>query len=166
MRSKSEIFKPVVDQQPNSHTLRVAKVDANYPHELPARHYGGDAGYDLVASRTVNIPGHGFAEIPTNVKVALPEGTWAIIVGRSSTFQKRGLFVNPGIIDNGWRGELLTLVYNFSDKPTSVRRGERVSQLIIFNLVTPVVEEVETLPEGDRGEKGFGSTGGTEEATA
>jgi dUTP pyrophosphatase len=128
--------------------------------EKPTRHYDGDAGFDLFCSRTVTVPPGGFAQIPTNIKVALPIGIWAMITGRSSTFFNRQLLVQQAIIDNGWRGPLWSVVYNMSQKAVVVRRGDRISQLILFRLVTPEVMQVEELPESNRGEKGFGSTGG------
>jgi dUTP pyrophosphatase len=131
-------------------------------YEEPSRHYEGDAGFDLVCSRGCTIPPHGFAQIPTNIRIALPHGTWAMIVGRSSTFFKRQLLVQQAIIDNGWRGPIWSVVYNMCDKPITVRRGERISQLILFELIVPEVKRVEALPASDRGENGFGSTGVTE----
>lgn len=126
---------------------------------LPTRHYGGDAGYDLYVSRTVTVEPGLWVNIPTNTAVALPVGCWALIMGRSSTFHTKRLIVNPGIIDNGWRGELFSAVYNPTKSAVVVRRGERVTQLIVMQLTTPMIQRVGKLREGDRGEAGFGSTG-------
>lgn len=122
------------------------------------RFHIGDAGYDLEASRQVGIPPGGMGRIPTNVRVAMPPHTWAMLVGRSSSFFKRQLLVQTAIIDNGFRGELWCVAKNMSDKWVTVLKGERVMQIIMMPLLTPIVLEVEKLPDGDRGEKGFGST--------
>jgi deoxyuridine 5'-triphosphate nucleotidohydrolase len=125
------------------------------------RIYDGDCGYDLETSRVVTVPAHGFATIPTNVKIHLPQGCWALLAGRSSTFSKKHLFTNPGFIDWGWRGELLATVYNPTDQPCVIKKGDRFIQLVVFNLVIPQAYKVaaDDLPPGDRGERGFGSTG-------
>lgn len=140
--------------------LLVKRCDDNRPFCPPERHYEGDAGYDLSASTRIVVFPKAFAQIPTNVQVALPTGCWGMIVGRSSTFHKRNLICNPGIIDNGWTDELFGVVYNPNDRKVIINRGDRVVQLILFNLITPKMVEVEILPLRERGAKGFGSTGG------
>ncbi len=127
----------------------------------PVRHYEGDAGYDLTAVQMVAVHPGAFAQVPTNLVVAFPKGYWGMIVGRSSTFMKRNIITNSGIIDNGWRGELHATVFNPGKKIVNIMPGERVCQLILFKLMTPEAEEaleVEMGP-GDRGLAGFGSTG-------
>lgn len=136
-------------------------ADPDRPYYPPVHHYGTDAGFDLTVVQTVVVPQHGFAQLPSNIRVALPPGIWAMILPRSSTFYKRNLMVNSAVIDNGWRGELFGLVYNPMDKNVVVKVGERLYQLVLFKLITPTFLEVAgaELPEGDRGEHGFGSTG-------
>jgi dUTP pyrophosphatase len=133
--------------------------------DAPKRHYEGDGGWDLTVSRNVSVAPKTFAQIPTNIRMALPKGTWAMIVGRSSTFQRLNLIVNPSIIDNGWRGPLFGVVYNPTEKLVHVRKGDRVVQLVPFNLINMEVVRVKELREGERGDKGFGSTGGTNAPT-
>jgi dUTP pyrophosphatase len=129
----------------------------------PTRHYQDDAGYDLTVSRTVTIPPGGFAQVPHAIKVALPEGTWGLVLGRSSTFYRRCLIVNPGVIDVGWRGELLASVYNPSQtRHAQVKKGDRIAQLIVISVVPSDVAGAAQLEPGSRGERGFGSTGGWE----
>lgn len=140
--------------------ILVAKCDDRRPFVLPKRHYEGDAGFDLASAINLWVAAGTFAQVPTNVRVALPTGTWGLVVGRSSTFYRRNLIVNPGIIDNGWTGELFGVVFNPTQRRIYVQAGERLVQLLIFNLVVPAMEVVEELPERDRGVKGFGSTGG------
>jgi len=152
-----EVLEPIeVEHEP----MLVCRVDEKRPFVMPVRHYGGDAGFDLASAISVSVAPGTFARIPTNIRVALPPGTWAMIIGRSSTFYKRNLIVNPGIIDNGWTGEIFGVVYNPTARKSYVGVGDRLIQMIVFNLVTPDLLMVDTLPERDRGEKGFGSTGG------
>lgn len=129
--------------------------------EEPRRGYADDAGLDLVVSepRVVN-PGE-FVDIPCGVRAQLPDWSWGLITGRSSTLRKRGLMVNQGVIDAGYRGPLFAGVWNLTDEPVKVERGERIAQLLILHNGTRLVEveQVDRLDVGTRGENGFGSTG-------
>lgn len=137
-------------------------VNPSVIHECPKRHYSGDCGYDLTAVNSIIVSPKSFAQVSTNIRVSLPSGTWGMIIGRSSSFYKRGLMVYPGIIDGGWTGELFGMVYNLTEHPVIIKPGDRVVQFIVFNLVIPECKEVsaEDFPTGERGENGFGSTGG------
>jgi dUTP pyrophosphatase len=132
------------------------------PATQPAKSYPGDAGFDLTSSHSIVVQPGTFAQIRTNIAVALPKGVWALLKGRSSTFHRRGLIVNPGIIDSGYRGELVALVLNPNRHRVVVQEGERLFQLIPITMadIEVFAEQVEELPEGERGEMGFGSTGG------
>jgi dUTP pyrophosphatase len=149
---------PLFSTQPRQHQLLWAVANVNKPYTKPSRHYSGDAGLDLYTSeRTIVWPGK-FAMVPTNIQVALPHGTWCMLTGRSST-RNRGLAVMNGIIDNGYRGELFSTVLNTTEDALAIEVGERLVQLIVFNLMTPELVETPVLPDGERGDKGFGSTG-------
>jgi dUTP pyrophosphatase len=133
---------------------------------IPSRAHEGDAGYDLYASESVEVPLGEFRDIPTDVRVALPSGVWARITGRSSTLRRRGLLAVEGVIDTGYRGKLFAAVYNLTEK-TVVEKGERVAQLIPqVNLGSLEVAQAHTIREfqeipavDNRGSNGFGSTG-------
>jgi len=127
----------------------------------PRRAYEGDAGFDLVVSVSVDIMPGQFFDVPAGVRVELPPGVWAMVTGRSSTLRKRRLLVSQGIIDNGWRGELFTGVWNLGPERARVRRGERIAQLIPFHQASlqMTARRVERLGDSDRGTAGFGSTG-------
>lgn len=125
----------------------------------PQRYHCGDAGFDLFVSRDAVIPPRSFVDVHSDVAVALPPGYWVHIVGRSSTIRTKGLLVNPGVIDNGWRGELLVGVWNLLEEPVLVAAGSRIAQVIVYRLEAPAWELVECLPPGDRDQRGFGSTG-------
>lgn len=127
----------------------------------PRRAFDGDAGFDLVCSEPVMVRPGDFVDIPCGIAVEMPPGTWGLVVGRSSTLRKRGLFVPPGVIDNGWRGGMFAGTWNLGDKLARVERGDRIAQLIPMPLVAPGLRlaRVEELAGGDRGERGFGSTG-------
>lgn len=134
-----------------------------------ARAYEGDCGLDLATTEEVVIRPGGTADIPCGVAIALPPYTFGWITSRSSTWTKWGLQVMGGIIDEGWRGELFTLVYRpvvFPEKRDHelvVPVGTRLAQIIILPNLAAQVQmyrvRPEDLPGSDRGTNGFGSTG-------
>lgn len=127
----------------------------------PTRAFPDDAGLDIYVSQDMSIPPHGFVDIPSGIAVQLPSNYWGLLTGRSSTLRKRGLLVNQGVIDPGYRGELLAGVWNLTDFTVTVQSGERLAQLILMPNVTPEFEllQVERLDTHDRGTSGFGSSG-------
>jgi dUTP pyrophosphatase len=140
-----------------------APVDGQDPKDLhlPTRAYSDDAGLDLYVSKDVWVPANSFVDVPTALRVQLPPWSWGFLVGRSSTLRKRGLMVNPGIIDTGYRGELYVGVQNLSERPVLVKKDDRLAQLIVMGnatrRVTPVLED--DLEPHARGHNGFGSSG-------
>lgn len=127
---------------------------------MPTRGYAGDAGFDLYVTESGLINPGQYTEFATNVRVALPQGTWGLLVGRSST-AKRGLLVNQAVIDNGYTGSMFFGVTNVGHHTAQVNVGDRLAQIIPMPLLAagmPVVE-VDTMPATDRGDAGFGSTG-------
>ena len=101
--------------------------------------------------------------VPTGVAIALPDGYAAFVHPRSGLAARHGVtIVNaPGTVDAGYRGEIRVTLLN-TDPAQAVRfqRGDRIAQLIIQRVATPVFHEVDSLPGSARGENGFGSTGG------
>lgn len=135
-------------------------VKPECPGDVPSPQvYSGDAGYDLKVSQHVTIEPHEFVDVPTGLQIALPEGYWGMITGRSSTIRKYGLHVPTGVIDNGWRGDLFVGAYNLGPDTVRLYAGDRIGQLILFPLVHTHFVVVDSLPPSDRGTNGFGSTG-------
>jgi dUTP pyrophosphatase len=125
----------------------------------------GDAGIDLyvrgrLGQTYYEILPHQFVDLPAGCSVALPEGYWGLITGRSSTIRQRGLMVTQGVIDNGYRGPLFAGVWNLTSRPVRVAVGDRVAQLILLPTWAGRVALVDELPDTMRGTDGFGSTGG------
>jgi dUTP pyrophosphatase len=127
----------------------------------PTRAYPDDAGFDLYVSTSVTIPPQSFEDVHTDVSMELPSDSWGMLTGRSSTLRKKGLLVNQGIIDTGYRGELFIGCWNLTDKPVTLEPGDRVGQIIVLTNRTAALSltQVDTLSSHQRGLKGFGSTG-------
>ena len=123
----------------------------------------GDAGADLVAAESVLLEaGGGRALISTGVAIAIPEGFAGFVQPRSGLALKHGITClnTPGLIDSGYRGELKVLLINTDPNETfEVKKGERIAQLVIQKVEECNFQEVEELPDSERGETGFGSSG-------
>jgi dUTP pyrophosphatase len=129
---------------------------------LPAAHHPGDAGLDLRANADLEVLPGERAMIPTGVAVAIPDGHAGLVLPRSGLASKFGLTLanSPGLIDAGYRGELIVAAVNLDrTEAVQIAKGDRIAQLVIVAL--PSVESgwVEELPASDRGADGFGSTG-------
>jgi dUTP pyrophosphatase len=125
---------------------------------LPIRQNEDDAGYDISSDCTVSIPPKGKCLVSTGISFTVPKGTYGQIAPRSSLSMK-SIFVNAGVIDRGYTGEVKVLLFNMGDESIELPEGSRIAQLIIKKIAFPLVEEVEFLEASDRGEGGFGSTG-------
>lgn len=129
------------------------------PWCLPTRQHEDDAGFDLAVSRYVQVfPGQ-IARLSTGIAVAIPKGFFGMIIGRSSTLFTRGLNINTGIIDSGYRGEVCIMVQNPTNNAISIASGDRLAQLLILPTQEWEFTFTADLPEGSRGKAGFGSTG-------
>jgi dUTP pyrophosphatase len=128
---------------------------------LTPRTYSGDAGIDLVCSERTVIRAGQTARVPTGNRFGFPERVWGWIVSRSSTFETFGIQILPGIIDEGYTGELFANALNPSNKDIVIEPGDRVCQIILFDNVTARYNptQVAEIEVRDRGSNGFGSTG-------
>jgi dUTP pyrophosphatase len=132
---------------------------------LPAYQSAHAAGLDLLAavpedSPLVLLPGK-HALVPTGLTIALPAGYEAQVRPRSGLAAKHGVTVlnSPGTIDADYRGEISVILINHGDAPFSIRRGERIAQMIIASVVRAELVPATSLSTTDRGAGGFGSTG-------
>jgi dUTP pyrophosphatase len=146
------------------------KIDVcQLPHgeglALPAYQTAHAAGLDLLAAvpadaPLVLAPGR-YAMVPTGLTIALPEGYEAQVRPRSGLAAKHGVTVlnAPGTVDADYRGEVAVLLINHGPEPFTIRRGERIAQMVIAPVVRADFVSVTELSSTDRGAGGFGSTG-------
>jgi dUTP diphosphatase len=141
-------------------TLRVQRLDERA--RIPERAYPGDAGLDLRALEPCTLAPGERAAVRTGIAVEIPEGQAGLVLPRSGLATRHGIaLVNaPGLIDAGYRGEVRVLLLN-TDRvsPCEIAEGDRIAQLVLVNIETPDVVEVDSLAVSVRGAGGFGSSG-------
>jgi dUTP pyrophosphatase len=129
---------------------------------LPARAYQGDAGLDLSACERVELAPGERAVVGTGLAVAIPEGFAGFVQPRSGLADRHGITVvnSPGLIDSGYRGELKVILLNTDNEhPFTVEPGMRIAQLVVLEVPSVELEEVDELPATERGVRGHGSSG-------
>ncbi len=132
---------------------------------LPVPHYQTEhsAGVDLYAAvEGALVLGAGaWKLVPTGVAVAIPEGYEGQVRPRSGLSLKHGIGMlnSPGTIDADYRGEIGIILFNFSETPFTVHRGDRIAQLVFAKLAKATFRTVAVLSETKRGSGGFGHTG-------
>jgi dUTP pyrophosphatase len=139
----------------------ITRLDAAVP--MPCYAQPGDAGVDLSAAEDVDLPPGQRAVVRTGIAIALPDGYAGFVHPRSGLAARHGLsMVNaPGTIDSGYRGEIKVILLNTDpSEPVSLRRGDRIAQLVVQRVERVTFREVPVLPDSVRGAAGFGSTGG------
>lgn len=148
--------------------MSVSVAVHHLPHslgELPQHATRGSAGVDLAAAlpadEPVTLRPGGRALVPTGLALALPVGTEGQVRPRSGLAAKHGVTVlnSPGTIDADYRGEVKVILINLSDAPFTIRRGDRIAQLVIAPVMPVRFHTAEALDATDRGTGGFGSTG-------
>jgi dUTP pyrophosphatase len=132
---------------------------------LPAYQTAHAAGLDLLAAVPDDAPvvleAGKYAMVPTGLSIALPEGFEAQVRPRSGLAARHGVTIlnAPGTIDADYRGEVAVLLINHGSAPFTIRRGERIAQMVIAPVSQAELVPVSVLPSTERGAGGFGSTG-------
>jgi dUTP pyrophosphatase len=144
-------------------TLKIKRSDNNQDLPLPAYETDGSSGLDiraLVDEPVILEPGD-IRLIPTGFSVSIPPGYEGQIRPRSGLALKHGIgMVNsPGTIDSDYRGEIGIVIINWSDRPFTIRRGDRIAQMVITRVCRAEIFEVEDLSTTERGKGGFGHSG-------
>lgn len=158
--------------------IRWTRIDKDCSAKLNEPKLTGDVGWDLEAAEDIFIRPGEAVDVPTNVRLHLPDGIWAEIRARSS-IARRGLQVDAGTIDVGYRGKLYALIRNMASPPAElfgpisdgveewalektvfIKAGERIAQVVFHKVCLAWQTEVDEIDESsERGNAGFGSTG-------
>jgi len=142
--------------------LRVKRLEPSARLTVVA-HPGEDLGYDVFALETTTLSPRVTAKVRTGIAVeARDPATGAplgLLVRDRSSMAARGIATTGGVIDAGYRGEILILLTNLGDSPIELKAGEKIAQMIPVHVLTGLVEETDFLQDSSRAEKGFGSSG-------
>ena len=126
-------------------------------------HPGEDLGYDLFALDAVALAPRVTAKVRTGIAVEARHprtgAALGLLVRDRSSMAARGIATTGGVIDAGYRGEIMVLMTNLSETGVELKAGEKIAQMIPVPVLTGNVEEVESLEDSARAEKGFGSSG-------
>ncbi len=143
----------------NYRIMRVQVIRLSESAKVPTYAHPFDAGMDLFASEEVKLAVGERGQIRTGIALAVPEGYVGLIWDKSGLAQKYGLKTLGGVIDSGYRGEILVGIVNLGNEPYTLEAGHKVAQLLIQKVERVEFEETDTLSDTSRGTGGFGSTG-------
>lgn len=125
---------------------------------MPERSHDTDAGLDLKAMERVTLMGMQGKTLRTGVHIQLPKGTCGLLVSKSGLNTKYDI-TSTGLIDEGYSGEIMVKLYNHGSFSYTIEAGDKISQLVVLPVIREGIELVDKLEAGERGNKGFGSTG-------
>ena len=144
--------------------VKLLHDDARMPSKKP-----NDAAWDLYATEDVFINGGERKTVKTGIAVEIPSDWVGLIWPRSGMSVKQGIDVLAGVIDPGYRGEIMVCLYNTSaplplyetpaDVGVMIKEGDRIAQIVFQRAPAICLEQVDELEDSDRGDKGFGSSG-------
>ncbi len=137
--------------------LKIKKVSNDA--KLPFYAHEDDAGFDLFASHSITLSPNQRVQVGTGIAMEIPHGFVGLIWDKSGVSQKYGLKTLGGVVDSGYRGEVMVGLVNLSDEAYTIEKHHKVAQMIIQKKETVDIVEVESLTDTVRGEGGFGSTG-------
>ncbi|KAM7535038.1 hypothetical protein Aperf_G00000101884 [Anoplocephala perfoliata] len=143
-----------VEEQP---VILFRKVSENAT--IPTRGSDLAAGYDLYSAGDYVVKAGGRTLIDTGIQIALPPGCYGRVSSRSGLCLKHGIQVGGGVIDQDYRGNIMSTLFNFGEEDFVVKKGDRYAQLICERIFTPTWVQTEDLGETNRGANGYGSTG-------
>ena len=145
--------------------IQIARLPHSQGIDLPSYGTAGAAGMDLRAAvpedEDLVIQPGARALVPTGLTIAVPPGYEAQVRPRSGLALKSGITClnSPGTIDSDYRGEVGVILANLGPEPFTIRRGDRIAQMVVAAYATVAWEESVSLDETQRGQGGFGSTG-------
>lgn len=137
--------------------LKVKKLEPGAT--LPFYAKPGDAGLDLYSLETRTLEPHECHPFKTGLALEIPPGHVGLVWDRSGNAFRKGLTILGGVIDSGYRGEILMITLNTSREPVEIKKGDRIAQLLIQPVIQAEIIEVDELSDSHRGIDGFGSTG-------
>ena len=138
-------------------TFYIKKI--NVDAVVPSKGSSGSAGRDLSSIEDIVIPAGEWRAVATGLSIEIPEDYYARIAPRSGLAFKNGIFVNAGVIDSDYRGEIKVILYNAGVIDFSVKKFDRIAQMILEKIYNGDMIVIDELSGTGRGSNGFGSTG-------
>lgn len=158
-----------IDSGSNEFSRKVRVKLLSEEAKMPTRSNLSDAGWDLYSTEDVVITGGQRRVVKTGVSLQIPDEWVGLIWPRSGLSVKKGIDVLAGVIDSGYRGEIMVCLYNTNmqlklfadddDPIVTIKKGDRIGQILFQRVPDVHLVEVDYLSDSDRGEKGFGSSG-------
>ena len=148
------IFSPYKSRE---EIVKVRRVDdaATFPTKANL----SDAGFDLYSVENIIIAPQSRKTIRTGIALEMPKNMAGLVWPRSGLSVKSGIDVLAGVIDSGYRGEIMVCLYNTSKEVVDIKHGDRIAQIIFQEVPVVTMEVHSTLGSSQRGDNGFGSTG-------
>ena len=161
LKGLNNLVKPLECNVKPEVKIRIRRLKEGRGLPLPSYRTAGSAGMDLFAAADAALEPGGRRLVPTGIAVEIPEGFEGQVRPRSGLALKKGLSIlnAPGTIDSDYRGPVGVILINLGRETVTVKRGERIAQLIVAPVTRARVEEVPGLSETERAGGGFGSTG-------
>jgi dUTP pyrophosphatase len=125
---------------------------------LPSKAYPTDAGFDLKSPIDCVLKANKNVIINTGVHIQLPKNYAGLIVSKSGLNVKNNI-ISTGLIDEGYNGPIIIKLYNLGNEDYIIKRGDKISQIVIIKNDEFIIKEVDKIEGGERGENGFGSSG-------
>jgi len=151
--------KPKLDdiKKSSNEVLKFAKLSEHAT--TPTKGSKLSAGFDLYSAYDYIVEPKGKILAKTDIQISLPDGCYGRVAPRSGLTHKHFIDVGAGVIDQDYRGNVGVILFNFSDEQFSVKKGDRIAQLICERIFLPDLVELSSLDSTERGAGGFGSTG-------
>lgn len=127
--------------------------------KLPAFGREGDAGMDLYSSQDVVLKPGQRISCKTGIAIKIPEGYVGLIWDKGGPSHKFGIKTLGGVYDSNYTGEYLIGLVNLSQEDFNIKKDQKIAQLLVQKIESPQIEEVDEIPETNRGEQRFGSSG-------
>lgn len=134
------------------------KVTLDPGAKMPTKAHEWDAGFDLYSMEDAIIFQNASGKFDTGVHIQIPEGYVGFLKSKSGLNVKSGI-QSEGVIDAGYTGSICVKLYNHGSHAVEIRKGQKISQLVLLPILSPDLELVDSLEETERGSNGFGSTG-------
>ena len=126
---------------------------------IPFYAHKGDAGLDIFSAENVMLGAGERKRVKTGIKIELPKGCVGLVWDKSGIALNEGVKIMGGVIDSGYRGEILIVLVNLGKNSYGIKRGQKIAQLLIQKIEEAEIEIVDIIGETNRGADGFGSTG-------